>query len=437
MRPVRTWRPVGRVRPVRSCPLGSVRVGSVSVRGCGWDRVGFVCRCRAHVGGPRVAPVDARWLADAVADNESTMVGRRLVGRQRVDDVGRRLVGRQQGDDVGQPSVDSLDTTAVTALARRFDSPACRVLVSAEHRQPWRSSNLPIRHSLGMHVRQQVYHFDFGNGRRAKYVRNQKVASMQITEGCIGARNKPGSWLSRQFSVASNCTELIVKYDDDPTTRLGNASTRRAFSFVREPVAHALSAYLHVTTMNEAHLQKYPDRACPGSSRHPRLRDAEARMLGSRTIADFTMRGNHTPSVQNMSCATRADATRRFSAFLDAIERQEALGDWFYHAWPQAMKLNAVGTVAPRFAALGRLERFANDLRAVAAVLGVDVHRDQERTVGRTPLRHTQWHTRASAGESLCATNVDSSDPQVLRKVCALYAADYACFGFPLPHACT
>jgi hypothetical protein len=36
------WRPVGRVRPVRSCPLGSVRVGSVSVRGCGWVGVGHV-----------------------------------------------------------------------------------------------------------------------------------------------------------------------------------------------------------------------------------------------------------------------------------------------------------------------------------------------------------------------------------------------------------
>eukprot|EP00966_Prymnesium_polylepis_P242915 5617868-Prymnesium_polylepis.2 len=40
MRLVRAWRPMGRVRPVRSCPLGSVRVGSVSVRGCGWDRGG-------------------------------------------------------------------------------------------------------------------------------------------------------------------------------------------------------------------------------------------------------------------------------------------------------------------------------------------------------------------------------------------------------------
>ena len=303
----------------------------------------------------------------------------------------------------------------VTRIARHYDSPACRAHVTSAARLRWSASNRPTQHSIGMDHMQQLYELRFKNGHGVRYVRNQKVASSLLTQGCIGSRMVQPSthaWLSGAFVIPSTCSERFARYDDDIRVRRrveqhSGSVMMRVFSFVREPVGHAISAYLEASFRIEDLLSRYPNH--------------------------FEANGERTPAVLSMNCQGRRNATARFLAYLDAIGSY-ALGDWFYHSWPQALKINAVGRKAPRFAAIGRLENFSSHLPAVLTATAGEGAANWTAAVARARRRHHA--TEGRAHPRCLAADVEQDDPRVLRKVCALYMADYACFLYPLPRAC-
>ena len=306
---------------------------------------------------------------------------------------------------------------SVVRLGRRFDSPMCQAYMTASHRRWWQRSMRPTRHSSGMQNVQQVYDLRFSDGHRnVRYVRNQKVASTLLSAGCIMTRQPhTRAWLLSWFRESPsnrprpNCTERFVRYDssDDnhPSQDQWPVDTDTVvFSFVREPVAHAVSAYLEVSERNARQVEAYPQHFRPDA----------------------------TPPYLVMPCDSRANATERFLSFLSSVEQQDALGDWFQHAWPQALKLNVAGRLSPRFDAIGRVENLSTQLLAIAGLSGN----------GKRPgLDSAAQAARATRGEHVrsrsepCA-GIDAGDPRILRKICRLYAADFECFEYPRPAAC-
>jgi hypothetical protein len=126
------------------------------------------------------------------------------------------------------------------------------------------------------------------------------------------------------------------------------------------------------------------------------------------------------------SCADAADADAQFRRFLGAIaDGTGRFGAEFFHAFPQAMKVDHVRRV-PRFDAIGRLENLTEDL-AVLRTHGLEVPLgNQTAVLATSKLRH---HKRTPCQPS-------EGDGAAQRLVCELYAADYACFGYARPAAC-
>ena len=172
------------------------------------------------------------------------------------------------------------------------------------------------------------------------------------------------------------------------------------------------------------------------------------------------------------------NATAQFLRYLAALGAGATpsgrdLGRDAYHAWPQALKLDRVAQAAipppprstaavaidtaasattsgaaarpersvRRYDAIGRLERLDEDLAAVAAlarrrrglIQGKKAPGPGPGQGGVAPATAAHRHSHAA---SSCG-RVDLANAAVARALCSLYAADYACFGYERPAACS
>ena len=97
-------------------------------------------------------------------------------------------------------------------------------------------------------------------------------------------------------------------------------------------------------------------------------------------------------------------------------------GEPFFHAWPQALK---VGVLRPRagrrFDAVAKLERIDDHLEEIRVAAGGGAG-------GGGDLGFLRRHRHSTA--ALPCARVDLADAALRRRLCALYEADYACFGY-------
>ena len=169
------------------------------------------------------------------------------------------------------------------------------------------------------------------------------------------------------------------------------------FTFVRDPIATAVSAYMQVVCCSD------------GAS---------------------IRRSSPRPQYLSMGCESPAAATLRFHSYVDGlIEARAQFGDQFYHAFPQALKVNAAGrSVAPRFDAIGSMDRLREDLKRIADTSGF--------APGAPGVDAALARGHAPSHAQRNCSRIDLSEPGLLRKLCRIYAVDFTCFGFARPPEC-
>ena len=281
----------------------------------------------------------------------------------------------------------------VRELAASFDAPSCVAARASANRTQWQRSNFP-RHSRGLEWRQQLYTL---KSRRVMYVRNQKAASRFLTQ-----------WLPFLFNVSESRptwgdnVEPIQTYLEPyrevsaPTASASWLDSYLTFTIVREPFAMVKDSYLEISNRNQS---------------------VNAGANSVTVVPDAPFRA--------MPCTNSKEATERFLAFLHAARRGEPLGTEFFHAYPQALKVDAVPRGTRSFDAIGVMESLETDLNEIRALAGLDYTAMPQ----ETPI---QAHSHADEG---CA-NVDPNDERVQRTLCEMYRADYVCFGYAAPPAC-
>lgn len=229
--------------------------------------------------------------------------------------------------------------------------------------------------------------------RRVFYVRNHKAATKFLLENLrfiLQAADR-----SRRSDLRQDVRQLNPGNPGD-----------FVFTIVREPAAAVLSAYVTISSLAS------------------RFREAK---LDSAEKA----------SVLFTPCDVK-NATERFLRFLDQLENGTNLGASVFHAYPQVMK---IGHVQPRdsgegddatqffFDAIGRTETLLDDVQAIRAMVGLQAD-------WRSELSTRLEQVDSSMTKRGPCSRIDVSHPDVVRKICRLYAADYICLGYQAPEPC-
>ena len=223
-------------------------------------------------------------------------------------------------------------------------------------------------------------------------MRNQKAGSEFLVHG-----------LQQYFPDLSCRPNGVAPYleSDDPKLasfkqlNLINASDL-IFTVVRDPVATALAAF------------------CEIDLRGPSYR---SRMYRNRM--------QYQARYEAVSC--ERCPTCRYQAFLDGIQQKEPLSHEFFHAYPQSVKTHVVDA----FDAIVKLEALEAGLAAIAGRVGTPFR------PGVAPTKQ-QSHSHVVKATSCCSrveSGVRGSKPILLR-LCQMYWADFACFGYDIPAAC-
>lgn len=357
------------------------------------------------------------------------------------------------------PRLEPTSPTSLRSKAHRFESDTCRSAIIAANTSRWK---LLCRGAPG-HSRlfdeelcrgsSQMYRSgvtDVGR-REVTYVRNQKAASQTLLYE-----------LAPILSLAGPARHGVTLGWVAPA----NASTF-VLSFVRDPLDTALDGYLELRHL--AGLRSLDYRAAI----------ARAVGAGSGHAVGAGKSGQVVAAPALPPCRGVVDATRQFKAFLEAVRRGDGLGGDAYHVFPQALKLDHVGpklgsgdggrsgggsggrgggggskggggggrsgggssgsvsgsgsssgagggSGSHGFDALGHVESLEADLRGMRNMLGLP-------TINMTALLQSRRHSHR---HEACA-QVDKKDRRLAALACELYAADYACFGYPTPPPCT
>lgn len=322
------------------------------------------------------------------------------------------------------PAADALTT------AHRFDrDPSCRTAIERSNASSWvelcnaAAFDHPLCNGGAQHF---VQGHSFVNGVSVHYVHNQKAASSTLGMG-FGAlfnvsmlRHSLGM---RQFVTREHRNSLI-------------------FTFVRDPAATALGGYLELR--HRVHLSNIGLAATPFTHKRHQRNVLVASPQSPMYVQPYKEMAQRWQTVYNLSaggvdaCKSRRDATRQFATFLDSIAARRPLGFEAFHVFPQVFKIGHVrldeSSESTRYDAIGRVETMQQDLARMRALIGGQPQEPAASSppaaaplaasvpIGRQKLNHS--HSTAS-----CA-DVDLSDPEVLRRLCELYEADYTCFRY-------
>ena len=201
----------------------------------------------------------------------------------------------------------------------------------------------------------------------------------------------------------SHCT--LVKHCSNTELPLGELPDHNhvfGFTFVRDPLERALAGYAEVDAVHSR-----------GQSKTHR--DEAIRLAGTTYTNVPRKQGTH--------------GTARFIAYLDDLANNRLPPQWKPgHSCPESDFLRAEEH-AWRYGFVGRLEDLDKDWKTMQQLAGVP---PEKRTNAEAVPRDHQGKNH----DYLLDEATKRSD-EVMRRVCHLYEADYACFGYDRPDACT
>jgi hypothetical protein len=199
----------------------------------------------------------------------------------------------------------------------------------------------------------------------------------------------------------SSCT--LVKHCSGTTLPLGRLPDKNdifGFTFVRDPLERALAGYAEVDAVHSR-------------AKGQTERDEEIRAAGTTYTHVPRKHGTH--------------GTSRFLAYLDDLANNR-LPQWKTgHSCPQSDFLRTEEHAA-RYGFIGRLEDLDKDWKVMQQLAGVA---PEKRTTAETVPRDHQ-----GKNHDYVLDEATQRSGEVLRRVCHLYEADYACFGYDRPAQC-
>ncbi len=278
-----------------------------------------------------------------------------------------------------------MGTPDVASNAILYRSATCRAAIRAANHSHWERVQWPPNE---LRAAQRVIVLRSSGGVQMAYVRNQKAASEYLI-----------ATMARLFGGRQILHSVL------PTTEEGKskvvtesaAASSVLWTVVRDPIDTVLSGYMQLSQWPAEH-----DKLSP----LPRWRQmpcSEASETGD----------------------SETRSTARFDAFLDDLVAGRPLGYSFHHVYPQALKIDVhAGGLPLPIKAIGRLENLNADLTQIASRYG--------RVANVTIPPAVRAHSNAA---KFCS-RIERT-PQIMAKLCHLFAVDYACFPvYPRPAAC-
>ena len=305
-------------------------------------------------------------------------------------------------------------------LASTFHSAECYAALSKENLTRWQKSNWPAPTGRGGRSAMMQWSFRTrlsvltvnNTGAKVAYVRNHKAASTYLTESLAEILQATTDDRGKSLDVVMifNSSRYITEAKNiGGTTATAEHGTLQSLimTVVQDPIASAIKGYLEV------------------SKQADELAD----------LSGFRLHNISAPSYTRLGCNTTAMARRRLNRYLDGIVEGAPMGHAFYHSYPQAIRLHVVSGRGPyagnratmlRYQAIGRKEKLASDMSVIAERVGV-------RTISIPRPTESNAHTTSTLK---CAQLNLSGDRATLRRLCSLYAVDYACLGYEKPALC-
>ena len=215
---------------------------------------------------------------------------------------------------------------------------------------------------------------------------------------------KAGSVSFQNFMVQhfddSHCT--VTKHCSGTSLPAGDlppSSKVFGFTFVRDPLARAIAGYAEVDAVH---------------GRFKWTHEGKKQMKAAGTTY-VNIPHKH--------------GAKRFMAYLDDMAHGRLPQAWKpSHSCPQADPLES-DEYAVRYGFIGRLETLSEDWNLMQQLAGVPL--EQRTTAAEAVPKDHQGNNQ----EYLEDERITRTD-ELVRKVCELYAADYACFGYQLPEPC-
>lgn len=277
--------------------------------------------------------------------------------------------------------------------AAKLDSHMCRAKLEKESTMDWAKLSRP-RNSADLMDGQQTYTTQVGKN-KVTYVRNQKAASATMVQEfarAIGAPNHPGTGGAAWSRLNGYKVAPYTWTAKDPFPKETKDGTSKViFTVVRDPLEAVVDGYLDIVKNIGKSINQIP--------------------------------GAH--EWLHMDCK---DPIARFSSFLDAVEAREPLGHQAMMAFPQAVRTNVVTPryKGKRFDAVLKLEELHSGMVALGQMAGVQ-------NVSMPPPNKHLGHAN---DHKSCANFDVMSHPDVVKRICDLYAVDYACLDYELPSVC-
>jgi hypothetical protein len=373
----------------------------------------------------------------------------------------------------------ALGDTLEANIATKFESAKCRAALKAANRSDWEriggKGKVSKARQIGGHSKHMEEPFNHG-----VFIRNLGAASDYVLDSIEGVFQLPvKEFDAKQGRVLMRGTNGTEEQED----KFGYQAADDTFVFttIADPIQIALAGYREILrrnpdgkkwgSENESHsyreyahekytvVRRATELQLRGAEVHKASNDSEGstehrwgQFLRVTNIekdsAVETWRnwlnedgtsvwGKYENSLnlrwRGLKCDSPEAALQKFEAYLDALEARSELGSLAKEAYPQAFKLDIV-LRSPRYDAIIKVEHLNSSLKRLAQAVGVD-----EPSVPEP--KQAGWLDDEPRPDGYSCAKVDLTGNNTLavslrKRLCDMYAVDYACFGYVLPPGC-
>eukprot|EP00928_Gymnodinium_smaydae_P045883 TRINITY_DN3053_c0_g5_i1.p1 TRINITY_DN3053_c0_g5~~TRINITY_DN3053_c0_g5_i1.p1 ORF type:complete len:342 (+),score=45.12 TRINITY_DN3053_c0_g5_i1:95-1120(+) len=319
--------------------------------------------------------------------------------------------GFQPGSDhVDAFSPQSSELESGKARAERFDSPRCeRAKARPDGDLNW------WKRSMLSSILKEGQHFVGITDKKVLYVRNQKAGSAYLLEHFAEMFGEEPDAIVltplKNYAPPAQPTALTASHSAQSNHIRQNAKTNlsqsvgqswSAFTVVRDPIHVAVAAYLEISH--------------------------RLKLFGTGGLTEVDDVTHETvvhpyPEFHAMPCESKVQANERFKSYLKTVRSGEKISKEFFHAYPQALKVNVnFPNRKNTFDLIADVDHLSRDLCGISSFSCEDIKPPTE------SIRHSHKTEPCSP---------DLNDTVIMKELCDLYQVDYECFGYTMPPACS
>lgn len=250
------------------------------------------------------------------------------------------------------------------------------------------------------------------------------------TPRCLDAI-RSANW-SRAWYPATRSSKRVMTRSAQTVRCCESNRSKRCLLYVRNQKAGSSLLYSHMS-------QFFPNTTCrTGLARHPLApveRRARDDVVFTVVREPFDVALSAYCEVRRRQACPRCDWTRverfprwcgvrpsdEFDRYLDDVRSGRFVSDEAFHSYPQTVKT----LTSYRLEVVVRADALHAGLRGLAKLVGTSF-------VAMNATSKDRHTTRSDA----CCAGVRPLSSRLAARLCALYASDFECFGFPRPAVC-